>query len=165
ADEIPAAPRADGSSHDLLSGTAGAIAPLLLLARKTGEDSYVRIASQLGELLHERAQRENGQACWTRSEWPKGIGGFAHGVTGIGWALTHLARTTGSAQHEQLAHEAFAFEDALWDEQEQNWLDLRMIEGVKSAAAWCHGAVGIGLARLSLDRTLTRAATRQVLNR
>jgi lantibiotic modifying enzyme len=89
------------------------------------------------------------------------MGGFAHGVTGIGWALTRLARATGSAQHEQLAQEAFAFEDALFDEQEQNWRDLRMLEDSKTAAAWCHGATGIGLAHLNLDSTLTHASTRK----
>jgi type 2 lantibiotic biosynthesis protein LanM len=165
AEEIPAAAQADGINDDLISGTAGAIAPLLFLARKTGDVRYANMASQLGELLQERAHNKDGRACWTRKEWPNGIGGFAHGVSGTGWALTHLARVTESTRHQQLADEAFAFEDALWDEQEQNWLDLRLIPGVKSAAAWCHGAVGIGLARLSLDRELTEPATRQTLNR
>jgi lantibiotic modifying enzyme len=93
------------------------------------------------------------------------MGGFAHGVTGIGWALTRLARATDIARHEQLAQEAFAFEDALFDEQEQNWLDLRMLENSKTAAAWCHGAVGIGLAHLNLDPTITHASTRQLVRR
>lgn len=164
ADQVPASIQVD-SSHDLISGTAGAIVPLLLLARKTGEQRYLNIACQLGELLHAQAQDGNGQAHWKRNESPNGIGGFAHGVSGVGWALTHLARATGNPRDEQLAHKAFAFEDALWDEQEQNWLDLRMIKGVKSAAAWCHGAVGIGLARLSIDRILTQSATRRTLSR
>jgi type 2 lantibiotic biosynthesis protein LanM len=164
ADQIPAA--ATGNDlHDLLSGTAGAIAPLLMLAGKTGDDSYVRIASELGDLLHERAKHRNGQAYWPQADSPEGMGGFAHGVTGIGWALTLLARATGSMRHEQLAQEAFAFEDALFDEQEQNWGDLRMLEGIKTAAAWCHGAVGIGLARLSLDATLTHESTRTFVRR
>jgi class II lanthipeptide synthase len=168
ADQIPAASAVD-YVHDLLSGSAGAIAPLLALAGKTGDESYVRIASQLGDLLHERATRRNEegnrQAYWPRSDSPGGMGGFAHGATGIGWALTHLARATGSARHDQLAQEAFAFEDALFDEQEQNWRDLRMMEGAKTAAAWCHGSVGIGLAHLSLDPALTHASTRKYLRR
>jgi type 2 lantibiotic biosynthesis protein LanM len=164
ADEIPTAIEIDGS-HDVLSGTAGSIVPLLLLARKTDDDRYLHLASRLGNLLDEAAQQRNGQACWPRRESPHGMGGFAHGVTGIGWALGHLARATGEARYDQLAHDAFAFEDALWDEQEQNWLDLRAIEGAKSAAAWCHGAVGIGLARLDLDETLAQPATRQTLHR
>ena len=164
ADQIPAA--ATGNDlHDLLSGTAGAIAPLLMLASKTGDDSYVRIASELGDRLHERAKHRNGQAYWPQADSPEGMGGFAHGATGIGWALTRLARATGSARHEQLAQEAFAFEDALFDEQEQNWLDLRMLEGIKTAAAWCHGAVGIGLAHLNLDSRLIHVATRKLVRR
>lgn len=164
ADQIPTAAAMD-DAHDLLSGSAGAITPLLALASKTGDERYVRIASQLGDLLYERAKRRNGQAYWPRIDSPGGMGGFAHGVTGIGWALTRLARATGSAQHEQLAQEAFAFEDALFDEQEQNWRDLRMLEGAKTAAAWCHGAVGIGLAHLNLDSTLTHASTRNLVRR
>ena len=164
AEQIPAAASVD-YVHDLLSGSAGAIAPLLALASKTGDEGYVRIASQLGDLLDERATHRNGQAYWPRSDSPQGMGGFAHGATGIGWALTRLARATGSARYEQLAQEAFAFEDALFDEQEQNWRDLRMLEGSKTAAAWCHGCVGIGLAHLSLDPTLTHASTRKYLHR
>jgi len=79
--------------------------------------------------------------------------------------LTRLARATGSARYEQLAQAAFAFEDALFDEQEQNWLDLRMLEGSKTAAAWCHGEVGIGLAHLNLDPKLTHTSTRQLVRR
>ena len=164
ADQIPSAAAVD-DVNDLLYGSAGAIAPLLALAGKTGDESYLRMASQLGDLLHERAKHRNGQAYWPRTDSPEGMGGFAHGVTGIGWALTRLARATGSARHEQLAQEAFAFEDALFDEQEQNWRDLRMLEGSKTAAQWCHGAVGIGLAHLNLDSTLTQASTRKFLRR
>ena len=162
ADQIPRASAVD-EVYDLVSGSAGAIASLLVLAAKTGDESYVRIASQLGELLHERAKHRNGHAYWPNADSPEGMGGFAHGVTGIGWALTRLARATGSARHEQLAQAAFAFEDALYDEQEQNWNDLRKLEGIRTAAAWCHGAVGIGLAHLNLDPTLTDTSTRRLV--
>src|SRR6185295_3548623 len=58
ADQIPTAAAVD-DIYDLLSGSAGAIVPLLVLAGKTGDEAYVRIASQLGDLLHERAQHRN----------------------------------------------------------------------------------------------------------
>jgi class II lanthipeptide synthase len=164
ADQIPTAAAVD-DIYDLLAGSAGAIVPLLMLAGKTGDETYVRIASQLGDLLHERAKHQNGHAYWPHPLSPEGMGGFAHGVTGIGWALTRLARATASARHEQLAQEAFAFEEALFDEEEQNWLDLRRLEGTKTAAAWCHGAVGIGLAHLNLDSALTHTSTRKFLRR
>jgi type 2 lantibiotic biosynthesis protein LanM len=164
ANQIPAASAAD-EIHDLLSGSAGAIVVLLALARKTGDKSYVGMASQVGDLLQDRAEHRDGQACWPSSSSRQGMGGFAHGVTGIGWALTHLTRATGSARHQQLAQEAFAFEDGLFDEQEQNWRDLRMLEGSRTKAAWCHGSVGIGLAHLNLDPALDRAATRRIVHR
>jgi lantibiotic modifying enzyme len=115
--------------------------------------------------LHEHARRQHGQAYWSHTDSPEGMGGFAHGVTGIGWALTHLARATANDRYEQLAQEAFAFEDALFDEEEQNWRDLRMLENAKTAAAWCHGAVGIGLAHLNLDPALAHASTKKIVRR
>jgi type 2 lantibiotic biosynthesis protein LanM len=164
AQQIPAAAAAD-DAHDLLSGSAGAIVPLLALAGKTGDKSYVHIASQLGDLLQERSKHQNGHAYWPYGNLPEGVGGFAHGVTGIGWALTHLSRATGRAGYEQLAQKAFAYQDALFDEQEQNWRDLRKLGDATTIAAWCHGAVGIGLAHLNLDLKLTRASTRKLLHR
>jgi type 2 lantibiotic biosynthesis protein LanM len=164
ASQIPAAAAVD-DVNDLLSGSAGAIVPLLVLAGKTGDESYVQIASQLGDLLHERAKHRNGHAYWPYANSPEGMGGFAHGVTGIGWALTRLARATGSARYEQLAQKAFAFEDALFDEQEQNWRDLRKLQSGGTAAAWCHGSVGIGLAHLDLDPGLAHPSTRKFVRR
>ncbi len=162
--QVPAAAAVD-DVHDLLSGSAGAIVPLLELAGKTGDESCVRMASQLGDLLGERAKHQNGHAYWPYVNSPEGMGGFAHGVTGIAWALTRLARATGSGQYEQLAQKAFAFEDALFDEQEQNWRDLRKLQSGGTAAAWCHGSVGIGLARLDLDPTLAHASTQKLVRR
>ena len=79
--------------------------------------------------------------------------------------LTHLARATSNAQYEQLAQKAFAYQDALFDEREQNWRDLRKLGEDTTIAAWCHGAVGIGLAHLNLDSMLTQESTRKFVRR
>jgi type 2 lantibiotic biosynthesis protein LanM len=150
---------------DVFAGTAGAIVPLLLLASKTREDRYLRMASQLGDRLCDGAQHKDDRAFWVNPRFPEGMGGFVHGVSGIGWALTKLATKTGVAQHEQTARAAFAFEDALFDEEEQNWLDLRLLKGARTATAWCHGSVGIGLARVDLDPGLANPSSREVLRR
>ncbi|WP_164018480.1 type 2 lanthipeptide synthetase LanM family protein [Pyxidicoccus trucidator] len=164
AEGIPEAAAAD-DIHDVLTGKAGAIAPLLALARKTGEKRHLEMASELGDKLCDLAQRKGDGAYWVHQSWPEGVGGFAHGVTGIGWALTRLARVTGVPRHAETARAAFAFEESLFDEGEQNWLDLRLLEGLKSAAAWCHGSVGIGLAHADLDPRLESPQTRLILRR
>ena len=64
AEQIPEATEVD-ERNELLSGTAGAIAPLLMLARRTEDQSYIRLASQLGiacrNALHMRMERLLGE--------------------------------------------------------------------------------------------------------
>jgi class II lanthipeptide synthase len=145
-------------SPDVLSGPAGAIVPLLMLARATGDAAFRQTAVALGDRVYERAHWDADKAHWTDARWPNGLGGFAHGASGMGWALSRLAAETDEARHREAAEGAFAFEDSLYDESEANWLDLRGLEGPKSAAAWCHGAIGIGLARRNDPKVLARAA-------
>ncbi|HEY2346314.1 MAG TPA: type 2 lanthipeptide synthetase LanM family protein [Xanthomonadaceae bacterium] len=164
AKSLPESVAAD-DMYDLLAGMAGAIVPLLLLARKTGEEGYLELASDIGDRLCDLARRQDDRAYWSDMRWPDGVGGYAHGVTGIGWALARLARETRNPRHQETAEAAFAFEDSLFDEEEQNWLDLRLMQSAKTAAAWCHGAVGIGLAHADLDPRFEHPRTRQTLRR
>jgi type 2 lantibiotic biosynthesis protein LanM len=153
-------PRAAAAAEvgDLLEGKAGAIPALLALARRTGESSWVEMARELGDALCDAAQPRERGAVWLDPRFPEGLGGFAHGVTGVGWALFQLAEATGEGRYREAAEAAFAFEDSLFDEEEQNWRDLRVL-GLPTAAAWCHGSVGIGLARLDLDPDLAHPST------
>ncbi|HEV2346769.1 MAG TPA: type 2 lanthipeptide synthetase LanM family protein [Actinocrinis sp.] len=154
---------AEDEENDLLVGSSGAIVPLLLLAEAAGEKRWLRQAAVAGDRLVERARRRDGRAYWVCTRWPRGMGGFAHGATGIGWALARLALATGTQQYADVAQEAFAFEEALWDEGQAGWLDLR--EPGQTVAAWCHGAVGIGLAAADLERRGWPAPRRPVLDR
>ncbi|MCP3097391.1 type 2 lantipeptide synthetase LanM family protein [Myxococcus sp. K15C18031901] len=165
AEGIPAAAEKD-ELDDVLSGKAGAIVPLLSLMRRTGNTRYLDMARALGDALCQRARRDGDTACWPNADqWPEGVGGYVHGVTGIGWVLTLLARATGEGRYAETARAAFAFEENLYDEQARGWRDLRGLEGAPTAAAWCHGAVGIGLAHLDLDPTLSQPHTRVMLRR
>ncbi len=151
---------------DLLYGRAGAIPPLLKLAAMTGEQAPLATAKRLGDVLCAAATRdEQGRAWWPHAQCPDGLGGFAHGSSGIGWALGCLATITRCKRHADFAAAAFAFEDSLWDSGAGNWRDLRGLEGVASSFAWCHGTVGIALARLSLDPELSSSDTARTLDR
>ncbi|MFC6092666.1 type 2 lanthipeptide synthetase LanM family protein [Saccharothrix lopnurensis] len=147
AEQLPAAVTED-TDLDLLTGQAGAVVPLLRLAEHTADDRWVRLAAEVGDRLAAAARRD-GRAHWPSRLFPDGVGGLAHGSTGIGWALDRLAAATGDPDHAAVAREAFAFEEALYDPDRRGWLDLRN-PGVV-AGAWCHGAGGIGVAALDLQ--------------
>jgi len=159
ADYMPDAVAAD-TVNDILIGKAGAVVPLLMLAKASGQARFLDMAVDIGDRLCASAQAKGDTVHWQHASWPDGIGGFAHGVTGIGWALHKLAAATGAERFAQTAAAAFRFEDSLYDEQEQNWLDLRQLDGFRTAAAWCHGAVGIGLALADLPPGLADESIR-----
>ena len=95
--------------------------------------------------------------------------GFSHGNAGIAWALGELADLTGEARFLTAERAAVAYERSLFSAEAKNWPDLRDrnalgltgdTDQANSMCAWCHGAAGIGLARiLSLGR-LDESATR-----
>ncbi|MBC8954660.1 cylM protein [Xenorhabdus sp. PB62.4] len=155
---------AESEVNDVLYGIAGAIPPLLALAKRTRDISYLAIARELGDKLQANALWDGKKAYWPHPIWVNGLGGFSHGATGIGWSLSKLAQAGGGSSYRELAEAAFAFEESLFDPQEKNWLDLRGNAG-KTATMWCHGAVGIGLAHLDLDPFIKKELTRVQLHR
>jgi lantibiotic modifying enzyme len=163
--QLPDAIAAD-EVRDVLRGRPGAIPALLALHTRTGGAAYLALACTAADDMCAAATRDGTRAWWAHERWPNGLGGFAHGVTGVGWALSRLAQATGEARYRDTAQAAFAFEDSLFDADEQNWIDLRAIPGApKAANAWCHGAVGIGLAHLDLDGTLEDARSERIVTR
>jgi type 2 lantibiotic biosynthesis protein LanM len=165
AQQLPAAIEAD-EVRDVLRGRPGAIPALLALHTRTSDAAWLAMARTTADDMCASATRDGDRAWWTHERWPNGLGGFAHGVTGVGWALSRLAQATGEDRYRDTARAAFAFEDTLFDADEQNWIDLRAIAGApKAANAWCHGAVGIGLAHLDIDPALTNARSERTVSR
>ena len=87
--------------------------------------------------------------------------GLAHGASGIALALTELGAATGDDNFLTAAKAALAYERAHFRPSQGNWPDLRSFvqPGPTGEApcmvAWCHGAPGIGFARLAMSRILT----------
>ncbi|MFF4189226.1 type 2 lanthipeptide synthetase LanM family protein [Streptomyces sp. NPDC001691] len=142
---------------DLLNGAAGAVVPLLNLAAATGQDRWLGAAAHIGRRLATLAVTDAAGARWPTRLNPEGIGGFAHGATGIGWALTRLALTDAGTASERrdwrgLAERAFAYQESLYRPDDGNWLDARIGAEEDYFTSWCHGSAGVGVGMLDLHR-------------
>ncbi|MEV6604445.1 type 2 lanthipeptide synthetase LanM family protein [Kutzneria sp. NPDC051319] len=154
-DGLAAAVAAD-QQYDVLMGMAGAVVPLL-------DIGAVDKARDIGGRLVEAAQIVEGRAHWASIRWPAGLGGFAHGSTGIGWALARLALATGDDRYAAVAGAAERYEEANYKIDRNGWLDNR--EEDRIGTAWCHGAAGIGVAAADLWRRAGHPRHLDVLRR
>ncbi|MFD9903737.1 type 2 lanthipeptide synthetase LanM family protein [Streptomyces sp. NPDC059063] len=147
----------DDIEVDLLNGAAGGIVPLLNLAAATGQDRWLAAAARIGRRLTRLATIDPDGVRWTTRLNPGGIGGFAHGATGIGWALARLALSDAGSPAERrtaghLAERAFAYQEGLYQPEYGNWLDVRIGAEEDFFTSWCHGSAGIGIGLLDLHR-------------
>lgn len=143
---------------EVIGGAAGGIGGLLSLYRCAPSGSVLAAAVQCGDWLIANAQPMADGIGWV----VKGLGsrplaGYSHGVAGIAWALLELAAVTGEERFRVAARQAITYERTLFSKEARNWLDVRTLHpsdqvGDTSTAgfmtAWCHGAPGVGLARL-----------------
>jgi lantibiotic modifying enzyme len=77
---------------------------------------------------------------------------MSHGAAGFAYALACLSAATGRDDFAQAAAECVAFENASYDAKHSNWPDLRGKGELGWPCQWCHGAPGIGLARIAMSR-------------
>ena len=143
---------------DIIGGAAGCIISLVNLHRYAPSERIIQVARQCGERLLAQAQSmEQGIGWVIRHAGTKPLAGFSHGASGIALALLEVAALTGETRFRTAALNAIAYERTLFAIQEENWRDLRDVEVPGQAVsdpqaafmtAWCHGAPGIGLARL-----------------
>jgi type 2 lantibiotic biosynthesis protein LanM len=156
---------ASDKNLDVLSGTAGALLGLLALFDQTGEAALLATAEACGRhLLESRVDAVGGTKAWlTLTEQP--MTGFSHGAAGNAYALLRLYQASGREEYLEAARSAIAYEDALFVPESGGWPDLRPTlanDGPRGpGASWCHGAPGIGLARLGGLPMLDSTAIRQ----
>ena len=149
---------------DVVSGSAGAVSPLLQLATLTRGGRLEGLTTILAEELAAAATRRGGRWSWDNDRASgDGFGstplcGMAHGASGMGLALIEVGSRSRRDDLIEGGIAAFAYEDDLYDVDQGNWPDLRERPSASdrkparaenpSMIAWCHGAAGIGLARL-----------------
>jgi type 2 lantibiotic biosynthesis protein LanM len=155
-------------SLDIIGGSAGTILGLLSLYKQVGDEALLERALLCGHhLLEQRVETISGARSWpTIQQQP--LTGFSHGAAGIAYALLQLSQATGQQAFKEAAEEAIRFEQHLFSPEARNWPDLREASTSPDgppvfATGWCHGAPGIGLARLGGLPTLDTPQVRNDL--
>jgi type 2 lantibiotic biosynthesis protein LanM len=136
---------------DIIGGAAGAILGLLSLYRVTGEAQVLERAIACGQhLLDRRVSHEGAPRAW-KSFGEQPFTGFSHGAAGISYALLQLYAATQDGDYLEAALEGIEYERSVFSSSHANWPDFRKLGATGEPnfpIQWCHGAAGIGLARL-----------------
>jgi type 2 lantibiotic biosynthesis protein LanM len=137
---------------DIIGGSAGAILGLLCLYRATEASDVLERATKCGDhLLGRRRFGPEGRRTWRgQGVGPKALNGMSHGAAGFAYSLASLSKATGRDDFTTAAFESIAFENASYDAARGNWPDFRSGTEVSWPCQWCHGATGIGLARIAM---------------
>ena len=145
----------DQDEHlDVLLGAAGCIASLIALYRCAPSPGTLAAAIQCGEhLLAQVACRARHRLACARKRLST--------VDGIlAWSSRYClvppatCRPHGDERFHTAARAALAYEQSLFSAEVGNWPDLRVLpirESQSEASfltTWCHGAAGVGMARL-----------------
>lgn len=165
---------------DIVYGSAGCILSLLSLQAVYPSPRTLEVAIQCGDRLLAAAQPAAKGIAWTTLKDQPPLGGFSHGAAGIAFSLLKLAASSGQERFRQAALSALAYDRGLFVPALNNWADLRVFPARKPAekhadeppgeqvqnsmVAWCHGAAGIGLARLGALDLLDDAKIREEID-
>lgn len=156
--ELVPALLAEDKYLDFLAGSSGCIGALLALYCYRPNPRTLEVAILCGEHLVKQAiPQKHGVAWQTHMPASQPATGVGRGSTGIGWALLQLGALTGDERFKATGLASLAYERSVFSPEKNNWPDFRVVnkdplpEGeFRYMAAWCHGAPGIGLTRLSL---------------
>jgi type 2 lantibiotic biosynthesis protein LanM len=150
-----AAKAIESDNHiDIISGSAGFAMALRSLGEIRPSKKVIELQRACGERLLETASRREQGIGWVSPNYTAPLTGFAHGNAGVACALMTIAAATAEHRFWEAAESAIAYERAVFSPANQNWPDLRAPSGDIYGTAWCHGAPGIGLARLCSPATL-----------
>lgn len=146
---------AQDDQYDVMAGCAGTMIVALQIYQDCVIDDVLAVAMECGEHLIQHATKITDHSIG----WPNAIGdgsvltGMSHGNAGIAWALAELYEETRIEIFRSYATQAIAYERDLYSPEENNWFDLRnrqnrIEKNFPEPVNWCHGAPGIGMARI-----------------
>ncbi|MDG4721318.1 MULTISPECIES: type 2 lanthipeptide synthetase LanM [Thalassospira] len=133
---------ASDKALDVISGSAGVILVLVALYEATGNAGVLERAVKCGRHLPDYP------ANW-KAISERALAGMSHGAAGTVYALLRLYHVTGDQGFLELANKGLAYERGIFDAELQGWPDLRDEVKPFDPVQWCHGATGIGFARMA----------------
>lgn len=142
---------------DIIAGSAGLLAVMLGLYSQTGLSLYLTAVDRCARNLVNRAMTQDAGVSWQSKPGSPPMSGFSHGAAGISWALFRASLALSSREYERTAWQGVNFERSLLDLEKQNWirhLGCTNTDVSPFQCGWCHGAPGIGLAKLDLLSTI-----------
>ncbi|MFF3766381.1 type 2 lanthipeptide synthetase LanM family protein [Streptomyces sp. NPDC001922] len=151
---------------DVVGGSAGCALVLAALGPASDDGAVRKLAARVADHLLAGAAQDGDAYTWNhpRIESERPLTGFAHGASGIATALGRLHPLLPERGCAAAAVGALAYETAVQDAASGNWPDFRSDVPSRFRSLWCHGAAGIGMARLDLlDRPGFAALRKQLL--
>ncbi len=143
-------------SLDLLSGQAGYAAVLASVAAAEGDERLGEAAAAVADRLVASARHDGDRVSWGGAHGQAAdLLGLSHGSTGIALALLEVDQIRPAARYRDTVAGALRYERACYSPAHRNWPDFRAPPDAPGApqphvVAWCHGATGMGMARLRM---------------
>ncbi|WP_234305721.1 type 2 lanthipeptide synthetase LanM family protein [Nocardiopsis alba] len=139
--------------NDVIEGSAGAILSLLSLHAVRPDSQALAAARSAAEKLINNAVRNNDSISWGWGGDQNHLAGFSHGASGVAYAFARLNEVSPDERYVSFIDGALNYESSCFDEEKQTWPDLRSGSD-QGMMAWCHGAPGVGFARIGIMRTV-----------
>jgi type 2 lantibiotic biosynthesis protein LanM len=155
-------------SLDVIAGAAGTILGLLALFSAYHDERLLERARKCGRhLLAMQDKGNGGTRAWVTGETTP-LTGFSHGAAGIALSLLRLYAVTGDRDFLAAAFDGIQYERRVFSAEKGNWPDFRDLPDSERSpdgpCRWCHGAAGIGLARLGALDIVDDNATRDEID-
>jgi type 2 lantibiotic biosynthesis protein LanM len=147
---------------DITSGTAGAIRVLALLESLRPKKETRSVIEAGRSHLRNKAVYFDDSVAW-HTTGPTAVSGFAHGASGIAYALQEADNALSDFVSADLIDGALRFERQAFDANAKNWRRSKGGGAELCGNRWCEGAPGIGVARLVLRKSLSSSLIEEEL--
>lgn len=149
-------------TYDIISGLSGYSLCLLSLFYSTEDNMILEFAIKCGnKLVHYLDHIIKNKIFFINNNPVKS--GFAHGLSGMIYALLRLFEITSINTFKDTALKTLKYEKLFYSKEHKNWYTEKNRTEIPSVK-WCYGAVGIGLTRFKAFNLFKNSEIRDELN-